>query len=157
MSIAQLKKIRSQRVERIYTELQRSRASFYQAEIELQQAKEAFINYSLWRKQEEVSLFNSLQQSDSFSANAFKSYNLKVESLKLKEVQLNDAIPAFETTLDAAKKTLEGVQKKLQTANKDREKIEEFIDIQKREDKLIEEAQEENVADELSCFKSSQK
>ncbi|MEE9350884.1 MAG: YscO family type III secretion system apparatus protein [Thiotrichaceae bacterium] len=157
MSVAQLKKIRSQRVERIYIELQRLKSSFRQAEIELQQARDEFENYSLWREREERSLFNSLQQSDSFSANTIKNYNLKVESLKLNESQLNNAIPAFEKNLDATKKVLEKVQEKLQIANKDMEKVDEFIDIQKVEDKLIEEAQEENVADELSCFKSSQK
>ncbi len=102
-------------------------------------------------------MFNSLQQSDVFSANTIKNYNLKVENLKLKEERLNAAIPAFETKLDVATKAFEKVQEKLQIANKDMEKVDEFIDIQKVEDKLIEEAQEENVADELSCFKSSQK
>ncbi len=155
MSIKQLKKIRSQRVERIYRELQRAKSSFAEAELKLQQARVEFRDYGSWRVQQQAAMFDTLQ-GDSFSPNEIRGYNLKLESLKEKEEQLKDVIPAFEVQLEDVEKNLNKVREKLQHANKDMEKVDEFIKIRSQEDMLLEEKQEENVADELSCFKSSQ-
>ncbi len=156
MSLEQLKKIRSQRVERIYRELQKAKSLFEQAERELQQARVELQNYSIWRGEQKKSLFGALQ-GDCFSPNDIKGYNLKLEKLKEKESQLREVIPDVKVKLEDAKKDLDKAKEKLQNANKDMQKVDEFVHMQNEEAELIEEKQEENVADELSCFKSSQR
>jgi len=152
MSLQQLKKIRSQRVERIYSELQQVKAIYAQSENELKQARITFEEYGVWRIAQEKLLFDHLQ-SDYFSPNQMKDYNLTLEKQKEKESQLEDEIPSFISHLETAEKELEKVRRKLQLATKGMEKVDEFIDYEEKEEAAIEEKQEEDLADELSCFK----
>jgi flagellar biosynthesis chaperone FliJ len=156
MSLSQLKTIRSQRVERGYTELQRIKAAFAQAEAKLQEAKDNYKNYCNWCIEQQKELFSQLQSGD-FYPEKINQYHQKLEKLKEKELVLKEVIPSFEVDLKASFERLNEAKETLQSANKELEKVEEFIDMQKTKDKEEEEKQEEEVIDELNCFKSSRK
>lgn len=156
MSLSQLKQIRSQRVERRHTELQREKAAFSQAEIKLTEAKESYRKYCTWRLDHQKHLFEKLQSGD-FYPEKINQYNQNLEKLKEKELALKEIIPAFEVEHKASFERLEKSKQVLQVANKDMEKVEEFIKMERAKSKDAEEKQEEELADEMSNFKSSQK
>ncbi len=156
MSLSQLKQIRSQRVERRYTELQREKAAFSQAETKLADAKTNYREYCLWRLDHQKHLFEKLQSGD-FYPQKINQYNQKLEQLKEKELALKEIIPTFEVEFKASFARLEKSKQVLKAANKDMEKVEEFIKMERVKSKDAEEKQEEEEADEMSSFKSSQK
>ena len=154
MSLQQLKKIRAQRVERLHSELQRSKTFYTQSENEVEQAKKRLRDYGIWRINQEKVLFERLQ-SDYFSPSEMKDYNITLEKQKFKEERLREEIPVLIGELNSAQNKLDKARNKLQLATKEMEKVQEFIDLQEKEDAAEEEKQEENIVDELSSFKSS--
>ena len=99
-------------------------------------------------------LFERLQ-SDYFSPNEMKDYNITLEKQKFKEERLREEIPVLIGELNSAQNKLDKARNKLQLATKEMEKVQEFIDLQEKEGAAEEEKQEEDIADELSSFKSS--
>ncbi len=156
MSLQQLKTIRQQRAKRVYIELKRARSSYEQAERDWQAALNAVENYKIWRIRQEKILFDELH-GDYFSPDKLGTYHVTLDRLKQQEEQLTATVPEYERQRDQALQLLEQCKEALQNVNRDKEKVDEFIEMQEKEEKLIEEKQEENVADELSCFKSSRR
>ena len=156
MSLSQLKQIRSQRVERSHTELQREKAAFSQAEMKLTKAKEDYREYCVWKLDHQKHLFEKLQGGD-FYAEKINQYNQNLEKLKEKELALKEIIPTFEVELRASFERLEKSKQVLKVANKDMEKVEEFIKMENAKNEDDQEKQEEELADEMSTFKNSQK
>ncbi|MCK5727246.1 MAG: YscO family type III secretion system apparatus protein [Thiotrichaceae bacterium] len=156
MSLALLQQMRSRRIERLLTELQRAKVKVRQAEESLDKAKKEYSEYHLWRGNEEKSMFNALLEGH-FPANKMHGYNASLEMLRIREVELKDKIPDRENKVKQSIQYREATQLKLQEATKKKEKIDEFLKEEEKEKKLAEELAEEEVIDELSCFKQSSK
>lgn len=154
MSLEQLKRIRIQRVRRVYTELQRAKTVYAQTELELQNAHDELNNYHHWRLQHEQELFDQLQ-SDFFSPSELGDYNIRLDRLKQREDELRNMIPVVEKRLEACRQEVVDAQLRLQKVTKDKEKVDEFLLMEEGEEKSIQEKQEEELVDEISCFKSS--
>ena len=155
MSLEQLKLIRQQRAKRVYIEVQRAREIYEQAIRDLQDARNEVENYKIWRIRQQKVLFEKLQEGE-FTADKLGSYNTTVERMKEQEQRLTATLPEYEEKYKQAQKVLELSREQLKNVNKDKEKVDEFIDMQAKEEKVIQERKEENEVDELSCFKSSQ-
>ncbi len=154
MSLKELKKIRKQRMERTYIELQLCKQKFKDSEIELLQGKSRLDEFHLWRLEHQESLFNGLQD-DYFSPDDLKNYLMKLDKMKLEESFLEEKIPMLQKAIEDAKEELFNARKRLENVNRELEKVNEFLDIEVQEGLKVEEQKEEDAVDELSSFRAS--
>ena len=154
MSLKELKKIRKQRMERTYIELQVSKQKLKDSENKLAQAKSQRDEFHRWRLEHQETLFNGLQD-DYFSPEDLKNYLMKLDNMKLEEQLLVEKIPILEKEVEEVKVELFNARQRLENVNRELEKVNEFLDIEAKEGLKIEELKEEDEVDELSSFRAS--
>lgn len=155
MSLQQLKTIRKQRMERTYIELQASKEHLKVCEDNVQQGKKKLADFRVWRLKHQETLFTELQTSY-FSPDDLQNYMAKLEQFKAEEEALAEEIPRLEREFEAAKTRLLQLRKKLADINRDLEKVNEFIDMEKEELQLLANKKEEDIVDELASFRAAQ-
>lgn len=139
---------------RISTELQRAKSLCADTEAELEHVRKHLIDFQNWRSRHEKELFEQLQQGV-FSPVKLQQYNIKLERLKQSEIELQNVIPAVEQRLASARQQVIEAQARLQLASKANEKVDEFLSVEDGEKKIRLEKQEEDLADELICYRSN--
>lgn len=153
MSLEQLKKIRSQRLERTYIEVQLNRGSEKQAIEAIRQARQDLEDFMIRKKQARDALFDQLNDG-SFSVDEIETYTKSLANIDAEEAHFREQIPLRESELYAAQERLKQSKGKLQSVTKDLEKVKEFI-IVEDEQKLQEaEKEEESLIDELATLRS---
>lgn len=155
MSLQQLKTIRKQRMERTYIELQAGKEQLKVCEDNVQHGKQKLADFRVWRLAHQESLFTDLQTSY-FSPDDLQNYMAKLEQFKAEEEALAEEIPRLEQVFEAAKTRLLLLRKKLADINRDLEKVNEFIDMEKEELQLLANKKEEDTVDELASFRATQ-
>lgn len=151
MSLQQLKRIRQERAKRVYIEVQRAREIYDKAARDLHDARNEVENYKIWRIRQQKILFEKLQDG-LFTPDKLGAYNATVDRMKQQEQRLTATLEEYKDLYIKAEKILSESREQLKSVNKDQEKVDAFIEMQAREDRIIQQRQEENAQDELSSF-----
>ena len=154
MSLQQLKTIRKQRMERIYVELQASKEQLKLCEENVQKGKHRLEDFHQWRIKHQEVLFSDLQTA-CFSPHDLQSYMGKLVHFKEEEEALRMEIPRLENALEVATNRLSEVRKTLADSNRDLEKVNEFLEMEKEELAIVEAKNEESTIDELASFRAT--
>ncbi|CAA6815714.1 MAG: Unknown protein [uncultured Thiotrichaceae bacterium] len=153
MSLDQLQKIRNQRLERTYIEVQLNSDAEKQAIEAIRQARQDLENFMIRKKETQDHLFDQLNDG-SFSIDEMATYNKTLSNIDAEEMRVRENIPLREKELHAAQNRLKESKEKLQSVTKDLEKVKEFITVVDKEKLQEEEKAEESLIDELATLRS---
>lgn len=126
MSLEQLQKIRSRRVEQCFIELQEQRRILAEHE-QLRHAKrQQLLEFKQWRLNHQESLFATLQDQP-FTPQALLDYQKTLQQLSVEEQHLREQLDAAEQALQTAYAQLQAAQRRSNEANLKLEKIKEIM------------------------------
>lgn len=115
----------------------------------LQRAHDEAAQFHEYRLQQELRLFADIQ-GQLVALRAIEDMNRKIADLREQEVQMNNRIVEEEKRLEETKKALETARRQQVAAVREREKFEQFIEVQRaverREQMMKEEAELEEIA-----------
>lgn len=129
MSLEQLQKIRSRRVEQCFIELQEQRRILAEHEAALRAKQQQLVEFGRWRLQYQESLFAKLQDQP-FAPQALFDYQKTLQQLSEEEQRLREQLGAAEQALQAAYAQVQAAQQNSNAANLKLEKIKEIIKTQ---------------------------
>lgn len=129
MSLEQLQKIRSRRVEQCFIELQEQRRILAEHEAALRAKQQQLVEFGRWRLQYQESLFAKLQNQP-FAPQALFDYQKTLQQLSEEEQRLREQLGAAEQALQAAYAQVQAAQQNSNAANLKLEKIKEIIKTQ---------------------------
>jgi len=153
MNLDQLQKIRNQRLERTYIEVQLNRGAEEQAIEAIRQARQDLEDFMIRKKKTRDDLFDQLNEG-SFSIDEMESYNKTLSNIEAEEIRIREQIPLREKELYVAQDRLKQSKEKLQSVSKDLEKVKEFINVENKEKLQEAEKEEESLIDELATLRS---
>lgn len=153
MSLDQLQKIRNQRLERTYIEVQLNRGAEEQAIEAIRQARQDLEDFMIRKKSTRDHLFDQLNDGH-FSIDEMETYNKTLSNIDAEEIRVREQIPLREKELYAAQERLKQSKEKLQSVTKDLEKVKEFITVVDKEKLQEAEKEEESMIDELATLRS---
>lgn len=153
MSLHQLQKIRNQRLERTYIEVQLNRGAEEQAIEAIRQARQDLENFMIHKKVTQDDLFDQLNDGN-FSIDEMATYNKTLSNIDAEEIRVREQIPLREKELYAAQERLKQSKEKLQSVTKGLEKVKEFITVDDKEKLQEAEKEEESMNDELAALRS---
>lgn len=153
MSLDQLQKIRNQRLERTYIEVQLNRSAEEQAIDAIRQARQDLEEFMVKKKRVRDTLFDQLNDGQ-FSIDEMEAYNQTLSNIDAEEVKVREQIPLRERDLQEAQNRLKQSKEKLQSVTKDLEKVKEFITVVDKEKARQAEKEEEGLIDELATLRS---
>ena len=142
MSLKELKKIRSRRMEQQLAEMQEKRRQVEGHTQQLQQARHNLAQYQVWRLEQQEIRFKELQ-SKPFTPEALGEYQGQLENIRQQESHYNHAISEAEKKLKAAEQALLDSKAKSDEITLKYEKMKEIVDI---EDKQLAFARSEDRA-----------
>ena len=149
MSLKQLEKIRSQRLESSSIAVQMCRKAWDQSIADKLALDKQLEEFAVWKDEQRDVLFNSLNKGE-FSVDKLDGYNADLNRLDQHEKELMDQAPQKEEAVKKAQKNFEKAQEKLQSVTKDLEKVKEFISVDAKKGLKLEESNEELQIDDLN-------
>ncbi|MFN3785512.1 MAG: type III secretion system stalk subunit SctO [Thiothrix sp.] len=129
MSLEQLKKIRSRRMDQCVIELQEQRRILAEQEATLRARQQQLVEFGRWRLQYQESLFAKLQDQP-FTPQALLDYQKVLQQLSQEEQRLREQLGAAEQALQTAYTQVQAAQQNSKVANLKLEKIKEIIKTQ---------------------------
>lgn len=129
MSLEQLKKIRTRRMEQRFIELQEQRRLFAEQERILHEKEQQLLAFGRWRLQHQEALFASLQNQP-FAPQALFDYQKKLEQLREEEERLRTQLAEAGQAVQAAETQVQAAQRQSSEANLKLEKLKEIIKSQ---------------------------
>ncbi|MEB4589429.1 YscO family type III secretion system apparatus protein [Candidatus Thiothrix sp. Deng01] len=129
MSLEQLKRIRSRRMEQRFIELQEQRRILAAQELLIRSKERELAEFAQWRLQHQETLFANLKNQP-FAPQALFDYQKTLEQLRLQEEHLQAELAATYKGLQTAESQVQLAQQKSSEANLKLEKLKEIINLQ---------------------------
>lgn len=129
MSLEQLKRIRSRRMEQRFIELQEQRRILAAQELLIRSKERELAEFAQWRLQHQETLFANLKNQP-FAPQALFDYQKTLEQLRLQEELLQAELAATYKGLQTAESQVQLAQQKSSEANLKLEKLKEIINLQ---------------------------
>lgn len=129
MSLEQLQKLRTRRMEQRFVELQTQRRVVEAQEAQLHAQREQLAAFRQWRLDQQEALFAHLQ-AQPFTPQVLLDYQKKLAGLLEEEQRLQVQLMAAEQALEAAIGALAAAQRNANEATLKLEKIKEIIKLQ---------------------------
>lgn len=129
MSLEQLKRIRSRRMEQRFIELQEQRRILAAQELLIRRKEQELAEFAQWRLQHQETLFANLKNQP-FAPQALFDYQKTLEQLRQQEEHLQAELTATYKGLQTAESQVQLAQQKSSEANLKLEKLKEIISLQ---------------------------
>lgn len=126
--LAQLKKLRSRRMEQRFIALQAERQRLAEQESYLQRQQQQLLDFQQWRLNHQESLFADLQNK-AFNPQIWLDYRVKLEQLQQEENRLREAVALTQQAIQLALTQVEAARKQSSEANIQLEKVKEIIQV----------------------------
>ncbi|MEZ5452187.1 MAG: YscO family type III secretion system apparatus protein [Thiothrix sp.] len=129
MSLEQLKKIRTRRMEQRFVELQEQRRILAEHELLTRQKQQELTDFAHWRLQHQEALFANLKNQP-FAPQALFNYQKTLEDLRQQEERLQAELKEHFKGLETAETQVQLAQQQSSEANLKLEKLKEIIKLQ---------------------------
>lgn len=147
--LERLLKVRKLREDAAETEVNRCTRELKEAEDNLQQRKDKLAEYTKWRLAEEERLFQEIKGHE-IHLKEIDDYKLQLQSLRGREVKLEEKILEARKQIEDCKEALEEARKLRLQAMRGRRKIEEHNQRWDEEQRVLEERAEDLELEEFT-------